>query len=501
MKLLSKHKMTRGLFVGIVFLFVIGMAVGCSKKSAEEASREGMQQTPEVTESKPQTQEDIVEEAEEPSLDGTWDEEGVYWIETEKTFGNLSKEECDAFTRFFQLNNGYGFLLSDYDQPENANLSEVFYTPIYEDMTKANIEEADYDCWTVPVSEVNERILKFTGLTNEKMTRPLYVQNIEGEEVVVCGASDSNYRQPNCIGGYYEEGVYTLLMCSPFTIVTLTKPDDEHICIISNHSIYNHYLFEDETKYNPNKEYEDGEIDAFSYYDLFLLKNEYYARHGMIFKNPALKLYFESLSWYEGTIEGNEFDDAVFNEVERANIDYIISLTELMNSETALPLTNEDLQIDYQGFVFSPQTPIVDIMNQLGYPEDFESNEYGYISDSGTHVIWELNYPNFNYSGEELRIGLSTKLNDDYKTGGTIDYLTNAHIYGISLIDLETKRGLRVGDSLRNVYLLYGKPDVEQLYGYDPCLIYSCESGKMVVKVDQRKNIVSEIVYSCYNEN
>ena len=37
-----------------------------------------------------------------------------------------------------------------------------------------------------------------------------------------------------------------------------------------------------------------------------------------------LKSYFESKSWYEGTIEPEDFDDSVFNEYEIANRDLIV---------------------------------------------------------------------------------------------------------------------------------------------------------------------------------
>ena len=54
------------------------------------------------------------------------------------------------------------------------------------------------------------------------------------------------------------------------------------------------------------------------------LRNEIYARHGRRFKDPALQRYFDSLSWYNGTIEPSDFNDNVFNSYERANCILII---------------------------------------------------------------------------------------------------------------------------------------------------------------------------------
>lgn len=53
---------------------------------------------------------------------------------------------------------------------------------------------------------------------------------------------------------------------------------------------------------------------------LRLGKNEIYARHGRKFADPQLQQYFESCSWYEGTIEPDAFQESVLNDCERANI-------------------------------------------------------------------------------------------------------------------------------------------------------------------------------------
>ena len=57
---------------------------------------------------------------------------------------------------------------------------------------------------------------------------------------------------------------------------------------------------------------------------LRLARNEIYARHGRRFSDPALQRYFDSLSWYNGTIEPSDFNDNVFNSYERANCILII---------------------------------------------------------------------------------------------------------------------------------------------------------------------------------
>lgn len=67
----------------------------------------------------------------------------------------------------------------------------------------------------------------------------------------------------------------------------------------------------------------DEEIAAYSADDLELAKNEIYARHGRQFVTQYISDYFNSKSWYHGTVDPETFDsqqDSVFNEYEMANI-------------------------------------------------------------------------------------------------------------------------------------------------------------------------------------
>lgn len=54
-----------------------------------------------------------------------------------------------------------------------------------------------------------------------------------------------------------------------------------------------------------------------------IARNEIYARHGRRFKDEQLQGYFDMCSWYEGTIEPEEFSDDVLNEVEKSNLQTI----------------------------------------------------------------------------------------------------------------------------------------------------------------------------------
>ena len=60
-------------------------------------------------------------------------------------------------------------------------------------------------------------------------------------------------------------------------------------------------------------------------------KNEIYARKGRIFTGEEFKRYFESKSWYHGTVPAEEFDknqNERFNDIERANINKLVRIAE-----------------------------------------------------------------------------------------------------------------------------------------------------------------------------
>jgi len=65
---------------------------------------------------------------------------------------------------------------------------------------------------------------------------------------------------------------------------------------------------------------------------LRLARNEIYARHGRKFKDEGLQAYFDSKSWYVGTIEPERFnDDSLLNDVERKNLEVIKAREAVLN--------------------------------------------------------------------------------------------------------------------------------------------------------------------------
>lgn len=69
------------------------------------------------------------------------------------------------------------------------------------------------------------------------------------------------------------------------------------------------------------------ELSGMSDYELRLARNEIFARHGYIFSTPEMATYFESKSWYHGSVSPNNFNiDRDLSQVERDNINLIKSM-------------------------------------------------------------------------------------------------------------------------------------------------------------------------------
>ncbi|MGN1126170.1 MAG: YARHG domain-containing protein [Ruminococcus sp.] len=51
--------------------------------------------------------------------------------------------------------------------------------------------------------------------------------------------------------------------------------------------------------------------------------NDIYAHHGYIFKTASIRAYYESQSWYKGTVKSESEAEASFNDYERYNKDFL----------------------------------------------------------------------------------------------------------------------------------------------------------------------------------
>lgn len=75
--------------------------------------------------------------------------------------------------------------------------------------------------------------------------------------------------------------------------------------------------------YKYDKEYiKESFLKSLTKEGVEILRNEIFARHGYIFKNPKLSYYFSAQSWYK---EDPNYNDNMLNEIEVANIQIIVN--------------------------------------------------------------------------------------------------------------------------------------------------------------------------------
>lgn len=82
--------------------------------------------------------------------------------------------------------------------------------------------------------------------------------------------------------------------------------------------------------------YTAGELDHLSDWELYLARNEIYARHGRRFNNEDLQRYFDSQPWYTPLYSPEDFDarsGSILNGVERENATTILSVEQSRGSQ------------------------------------------------------------------------------------------------------------------------------------------------------------------------
>lgn len=80
---------------------------------------------------------------------------------------------------------------------------------------------------------------------------------------------------------------------------------------------YDDFVLED----SGERYYDKYELRNLNYEQLKIARNEIYARHGRKFQDVELQMFFDACSWYDGTIEPEDFNqEEIFNDFEKANI-------------------------------------------------------------------------------------------------------------------------------------------------------------------------------------
>lgn len=147
---------------------------------------------------------------------------------------------------------------------------------------------------------------------------------------------------------------------------------------------------------------------------LRLARNEIYARHGRKFQTEDLNEYFSRQPWYQGYLSAEEFDDAILNEYEKANLDFI---KEAENGAAEDNFVSQLKPEDVADSVYGSNN--TDITMEIGTYSD-GGQIYIVFSKSNTE-LWrgEFNrYQNLEYGG------IALMFNGRNAVTGEEDYLT-----------------------------------------------------------------------------
>lgn len=141
--------------------------------------------------------------------------------DTKEETRELSKEELDELTKFAQEYSTYGFLLSEYDAPENVELGEVFHNGagFGEEMTTQEVEaylkECDQeelytDCVKVSAKNVEALLQKNLGVGLADMHTKMDGVYLKEYDAYYHEAGDTNYIPFVCESGQVKGDIYTV---------------------------------------------------------------------------------------------------------------------------------------------------------------------------------------------------------------------------------------------------------------------------------------------------
>lgn len=130
------------------------------------------------------------------------------------------------------------------------------------------------------------------------------------------GWNPDNSQQNATTQAATEETQATTAATTQATVATTAATQSQNT---TTAAMDNTFIFSDSNSRKLTKE----EVLRLSAWDTKLAKNEIYARHNRKFDNQKIQAYFDSQQWYHGTVAPSDFDEDVFNEYEKANVELL----------------------------------------------------------------------------------------------------------------------------------------------------------------------------------
>lgn len=215
-------------YLGVMILLTGMMAVGCRASREDVASKDEIVKESEQAVYETESEEILGSEAESEYEEIPQDaivsddeelpeDEGI----GDGGFREVTMQEILELTDFIERMDAYGFLMSEYSIPQEADLGPVFYSgagkaaSMEEDeytayLSAMNQEEMFTDCVKVTRSDVEDIVMKRLGLNlDEMLTVDIGVYLSEFDAYYhECG--DTNYMKYSCTGGLVNHNVYTV---------------------------------------------------------------------------------------------------------------------------------------------------------------------------------------------------------------------------------------------------------------------------------------------------
>lgn len=177
-------------------------------------------------------------------------------------------------------------------------------------------------------------------------------------------------------------------------------------------------------------------------------------------------------------VEGDTEDNAIFQALQNTIKEHMAisekietigmgdpEIKEMVEKYEKKELSDLDFQVEYEGIVITKDTSKEDLINSLGYPDDFETYDESVDWGESDYCSWALVYPDYiseSQGSAYIRINLESEL--DVDDDGNL-YELYSHIESIRLEGVKTTKGIKSGDTLEEVLQEYGYPDhIESKY-------------------------------------
>ena len=159
------------------------------------------------------------------------------------------------------------------------------------------------------------------------------------------------------------------------------------------------------------QELTEDDMLNFSDNELWIARNEIYARHGRKFTNDYLNNYFASCTWYDGTVSADEFQDSALSQVEKDNLEKIKAQEEKWKKDNPYPMefpVDKGAEVDLnddgkkEKITYAAGDKPVIIVNEKEFPLDF----YGInMTDPEEEVFYISSITEgYEYDGREIAV-------------------------------------------------------------------------------------------------